>query len=241
MSCNEGKKKILITGCTSGIGLETSKYLQKQGYDLLLVGRDASKLRIVSDELGGINFTVCDLEKTDSIKDIFEYSQKNSMVFDGLVHCAGYAVNMPIKLLKADDMERQMRVHYFAFLELCKFFSQKDVSNRGSSIVALSSLATITKRKMSTLYSASKSALNTAISVASKEFVKRNIRVNGIMPAYVDTRMNDGLEDLINIKERQPMGLIPPIEIAYLIEYLLSDKSKSITGALIPVSAGMEF
>lgn len=240
MSCNDDKR-ILITGCTSGIGLETSKYLHQQGYKLLLAGRNESKLESLSKLLDNEKFVVCDLEKTDSIKDIFEYSQKNSLIFDGFVHCAGYAINMPIKMLKVEEMERQMRVHYFAFLELCKFFSRKEISNNNSSIVALSSLASLTKRKMSTLYSASKSALNVAISVASKEFVKRNIRVNGIMPAYVDTRMNAGLEDLIDIKERQPMGLIPPVEIAYLIEYLLSDKSKYITGALVPVSAGMEF
>ena len=83
--------------------------------------------------------------------------------------------------------------------------------------------------------------MNAAVSIISKEFVKRFIRVNGIMPAYVDTRMTEGLDELINVEEKQPMGMIPPDNIAEVIEFLLSEKSRYITGALLPISAGMEF
>ena len=240
MCCNFNKN-ILITGCTSGIGLETSKYLHECGYKLFLTGRDEAKLKDLSCQFDGALYFACDFDKIESIKNIFTFCQENDVKLNGMVHSAGYAVNMPIKSFKIDDMERQMKVHYYAFLELCKYFSSKKVSLENSSIVALSSLASMTKRRMSTLYAASKSALNVAVSVAAKEFTKRGIRVNSLMPAYVDTRMNAGLEDLIDIKERQPMGLIPPREIAYLIEFLLSDKSRYITGANIPISAGMDF
>lgn len=240
MCCNS-EKIILITGCTSGIGLETAKYLYESGYKLLLIGRDEEKLKNLSCLLNEMPFFVCNLNEIESIKNIFAFCQEGNIKLSGMVHSAGYAVNMPIKAFKIEDMERQMTVHYYAFLELCKYFSSKKVSLDNSSIVALSSLASMTKRRMSTLYAASKSALNVAVSVAAKEFAKRGIRVNSLMPAYVDTRMNAGLEDLIDVRERQPMGLIPPKEIAYLIEFLLSDKSRYITGANIPISAGMDF
>ena len=90
------------------------------------------------------------------------------------------------------------------------------------------------------MYAASKSAMNTAVKVMAKEFVKRKIRVNGILPAYVDTRMTQDIEDFVDVEKRQPFGLIDPRQIAYLAEFLLSEKSRFITGALIPVSAGME-
>lgn len=83
-------------------------------------------------------------------------------------------------------------------------------------------------------------AMNTAVSIGSREFLKRNIRVNSIMPAYVDTPMNSELHEYIDIDEAQPMGLIPPRAISETIEFLLSDKSRYITGASIPISAGME-
>lgn len=234
-------KSILITGATSGIGLETAKYLVEKGYSVVLVGRNESKLVDTSTQLGKVEYIVCDLEQTDSIKLIFETLKNKNIKLDGMVHAAGYAINMPIRSFQTEHMEKQMQVHYYAFLELCKGFYNRAVSNNGASIIAVSSLASQTKLKGSVLYASSKSALNEAVCVASKEFVKREMRVNAVLPSYVDTRINDGLDALIDIKEKQPMGLIPPRNIAEIIEWLLSEKTIYITGALIPVSAGMEF
>lgn len=234
-------KTILITGATSGIGLATAKYLDETGYRIILVGRNEEKTRIISEELNNAHYVIANLENTESIDNLFEYCICRGIKLDGLVHSAGCAVNMPIRSLKWEHIERQINLHYYSFLELCKCFYSKRVSNEGASIVALSSLASSTKLKGSVAYSASKAALNTAVSIASKEFVKRSIRVNAILPAYVDTRMNYGLESFIDISEKQPIGLIPPREVAYFIEFLLSEKAKYITGALIPISAGMEF
>ena len=235
-------KTVLITGATSGIGLETARYLHRRGdYRLVLVGRNEAKLTELSNELKGELFFSCDLEETEKIKELFTFIQAKELKMDGMVHAAGFAANMPIKSLKMGLAEKQMRLHYYAFLELCKYFYSKKISNEGASIVAMSSLATETKLKGSVMYVSSKSALNAAVSIASKEFLRRSIRVNALMPAYVDTRMNDGLEDLIDIKEKQPMGLIPPCSIADTIEFLLSDRSKYITGICLPISAGMEF
>lgn len=234
------EKTILITGCTSGIGYETARYLHQCGYNLLLAARNVQKLEDISKELDGAAYCVCDFEQQEQIKTIFDFCAEKNIKLDGMVHAAGYAINMPIRSFREEDMIKEMQLHYFAFMELCKCFYNRKISNDGASIVAMSSLAALTKRKASTLYAASKSALNVAVSVAAKEFVKRSIRVNALMPGYVDTRMNKDLDKLIDIKERQPMGLIPPMNIAYIIEFLLSDKSDYITGAMIPVSAGME-
>lgn len=234
-------KYILITGATSGIGLESARYLKHHGYEVVLAGRNEEALKEISKELNDSLYFVIDFENTESIKNVFEFIKEKGVVLDGMIHSAGVGMNVPLRICKIEDMERLMRIHYYAFVELCKYFYKKSISKEGASIVAISSLATKTALKGSVLYSSSKNALNTAISVASKEFLKRHIRVNGLLPAYVDTRMNNGLDEIIDIDERQPWGLIPPVYIAELIEYLLSDKAKYITGALIPVSAGMEF
>lgn len=235
------QKTILITGATSGIGYETANLLYKKGYSLFLVGRDENKLLSISAITGGAPYYVLDLEKTEQIEEMFNYCRENGIRLDGLVHAAGYVINVPVRKYKIEHMEKQIRINYYAFVELCKCFYQRKVSNEGASIVAVSSLATATKEKGSILYSSSKSAMNAAVSIISKEFVKRFIRVNGIMPAYVDTRMTEGLDELINVEEKQPMGMIPPDNIAEVIEFLLSEKSRYITGALLPISAGMEF
>ncbi len=233
-------KTVLVTGCTSGIGLEVSRYLHEEGYGLLLVGRNEEKLKNVSEETGNMPYAVCDLEDDSQIGGIFDFCISKGIKLSGMVHCAGLGKDVPIRIIRENDMKRLMQVHYFAFLELCKIFYNRKISEDGASIVAISSISSVTKRKGSTLYSASKNALNTAVQVASKEFVKRMIRVNAILPAYVDTHFIDDIEDMMDINKVQPMGLIPTVAIAEIVEFLLSDKSKYITGALIPVTAGME-
>lgn len=104
----------------------------------------------------------------------------------------------------------------------------------------MSSLSSITCYRGSTAYTISKAAINAACRTVSNEILRRGIRINSIMPGYVRTPMMSGTSDE-DIRREQPWGYIEPTEIAFLIEYLLSDKAKNITGANIPVSAGMKY
>lgn len=233
------KKSILVTGCTSGIGYATAKYLNENGYQVLLSARNKERLEKVSEELDNSKYIVCDFLESDQIEALFRTCKEWQIKLDGMVHCAGSYSSLPIKMFKESDMKEQMQLHYFSFMELCKGFYDKNVSNKEASVVGISSYATHTQYIGSSQYSASMSALNTAVNIASKEFIKRNIRVNAVMPAYVQTRMLGDLEQYAGIEEKQPMGLIPPTAIAQVIEFLISDKSKYITGVCIPISGGM--
>lgn len=71
---SEGKV-ILVTGCTSGIGLEVSRYLYEKGYRLLLAGRNEEKLQKVSAETGSSPYVLCDLEDNAQIKGIFDFAR----------------------------------------------------------------------------------------------------------------------------------------------------------------------
>lgn len=113
-------------------------------------------------------------------------------------------------------------------------------------IVAISSISSILNDPGMILYSMSKSALNSAVKTMSKEFMKRKIRVNGILPANVKTQMflggEDTLEDFMERSlERQPLGIIDTEQVSYLAEFLLSDNAKYITGECIVMSGGMTY
>lgn len=237
---DEEKKNILVTGCTSGMGREIAEYLHEMGYGLVLTGRDIGRLEALADSLDCDLFCDCDFSQEGQVDNIFTYLQERELKLDGMVHCAGYWVNAPVRLFKEAEMRGVMELHFYAFMRLAKLFYKRSYSNPEASIVAISSFSTVTCREGSAMYAASKSAMNTAVKVTSKEFIKRKIRVNAILPAYVDTRMTKGIEALVDVEKRQPYGLIDPRQIAYLAEFLLSNKSRFITGALIPVSAGME-
>lgn len=237
-------KYILVTGASSGIGEAVAKYLASCSYNLVLVARRGEKLEALAKALDTevlcVPFDLCNLEQ---IENIFLSCKEAGIKLDGLVHCAGINRDMPIVVNDIAVMEEVTRINYYAFVELGKYFSKKKYSNEGSSIVAMSSIASQSCPKGMATYVGSKLALNGVVSVMSKEYAKRKIRVNAVMPAIVDTPMVNSedqiLVDMENKKESQPLGVIEPVDIAYLVEFLMSDKSSKITGAKIPVSAGV--
>ena len=238
------RRTIMVTGATSGIGRSIANLFSNKDWNLVLIGRKKEALAELQKEYNQtevITYSM-DLSETESISSVFEDLRERGIKLDGLVHCAGMEGSLsPVRSVKQSSLDLLMKLHYEAFVELGRLFYKKTASNEGSGIIVISSLAALMCQKNSIDYSASKAAVNAAVRVMSKEFLKRNIRVNGIMPANVDTPMCDRLKSLVEIETIQPMGMIDPIHIAYLTEFLMSEKARFITGALIPVSAGMEY
>jgi len=235
-------KTVLITGASSGIGEATAKYLASKGYRLVLVARNQEKLKSLCDEIGGNaqSFSY-DLNDLEHIQTIFDYCREQQILLNGLVYCAGEVHNEPFRRINMDSVTKTMTLNCMAFVMMGKLMTLRKYSENDGSIVAMSSLAALTSYAGTTAYTVSKSALNSACRILSKELLNRKIRVNTIMPGYVRTPMNAGVDEETIMTADQPWGFIEPEEIAYLIEFLLSDRSRCITGAFIPVSAGMNF
>ena len=181
------EKNILITGASSGIGKEISLYLAKQGATVILIGRNEERLREIKEQIGDKAYTyVCDLNHTEKIRGIFDFCRENGLKLDGMVHSAGISEPMPVRSVSIQNVEETMRVNCMSFAELGKYFGGKRYSNEQASVVAISSLAATRPAMGQVSYAASKAALNSMVEVMSKEFLKRKIRVNAIMPSYVD-------------------------------------------------------
>ncbi|MGP1470657.1 MAG: SDR family NAD(P)-dependent oxidoreductase [Schwartzia sp. (in: firmicutes)] len=234
-------KWILLTGASSGIGRVTAKYMDEQGYNLLLVARSKEKLEALAAELTHpalvFPFDLCALK---DIGMIFEQCKVQGIKLDGLVHCAGIGDVTAVRANVIEDMEKTMTTNYFSFVEMGKYFSLRKYSNDGASIVAISSISPLTCYPGACNYAASKGAVNTAVRIMSKEFMKRKIRVNAVLPGYVNTPMGPEENDPAYIAQ-QPLGIIQAPYVAYMVEFLLSDKAKYITGTLIPISGGMSY
>lgn len=239
-------KNILITGASSGIGEAVSRYLSECGYRVVMVARREERLREIAEDLENEPLVIpFDLTRFDEYEIMFNDCREKGIKLDGLVHCAGMGTSMPVKKIRVrQDIQSQMEINAYAFAELGRFFSSKRFSNDGGTVVAISSMASQSCATGHCGYAASKAALNAMVKVMSKEFVRRKIRVNAIMPTYVDTPLLKGdLEDTFdlkgNIERNQVLGIIEPRSLAYLVEFLISEKGKYITGALIPVNAGL--
>lgn len=231
---------IVVTGASSGIGRATVLHLDSLGHRVIMVARREDALRdLVLRMKNTPLYFPYDLQNLENIESIFTYCKQEGIKLDGLVHCAGINRDMPIKVNDISAMMEVMRLNYMSFVELGKFFSLKKYTNDGAAMVALSSCAVYDCAKSMCTYTASKAAIDTTVRIMAREFAKRKIRVNSIQPAFVDTEMARSVDNLEAKVANQPLGFIEPVQVAYLIEFLLSDKAKYISGSNIKISAGV--
>ncbi len=238
---SEAVQGILITGATGGIGKAIAQLLSDNGTPLVLVAKNEERLRNLQNILPGASFIYpYDLSNIEEIQSIFDYCYENKVILKGMVHCAGINSDHAIKHNDNDLMQQCFSINYMSFVDLLKFFVKKKYSCDGASIVALSSYSTFNTVSGQAIYASSKAAVETTMRIAAKEFSGRQIRVNAIAPNYVRTQMvsNSLFCNIEEIDASLPFGIIEPEYIAYLTDFLLSDKAKYVTGAVIPVSAG---
>lgn len=247
LETNMKNKIILVTGASSGIGATVAERLATEGAIIVAIGRNKLQLEKLEQKFSGQIFPfIYDFMNLDDIENIFLYCKEQGFKLDGLVHCAGVAFNSAIRSNDIEEMEQTMRINCYSFLELGKFFSQKKYSQNNSSLVVISSIEAFKNEKGLSQYAASKAALNSVVKTMSKEFMRRKIRVNAILPANVHTPMFMAvarrIENYMEMAEEwQPLGVIEPEYIGYLTEYLLSDYARFMTGELIVMSGGMEY
>ena len=236
----ENRRSVLITGASSGIGAATAKYLDFLGYRLFLVARCREKLEIIAGNLS--EDTICipyDLQDLAHIEQIFNYCKELGVKLYGMVHCAGINRDQPVKTNNLTDMIQVMNLNLLSFIELAKYFCRKRYSVEGGAIVAMSSMAAFECAKGMCTYSASKAAVDAAARVMSREFARRKIRVNTIQPSMVDTLMARSAPEFESKFLAQPLGVIEPLHVAYLIAFLLSDQAKYISGSNIKISSAV--
>lgn len=240
----------LITGATSGIGLACTEHLAKKDNKLILVGRNTAKLDELSHRLPGEIVGICyDLSDSVGVKAMFDVCEERGIKLDGMIYSAGMDELCPVKAINIATTQKIMAVNCLSFVAMCKVFYSKRISNDNSSIIAISSLGSVLNEKGMISYSMSKAALNSAVKTTAKEFARRGIRVNAILPGGVNTRMGAKKGAILHevalsapkLDEEQPLGAIQTSGIVKMVDYLLDKDDNYCTGELITISGGRAF
>ena len=184
------KKVILVTGATSGIGLDISSTLSSSNASLIITGRNLNKLQSLSSQYKTSNLNFSKYIQADlvNISDI-QLLSENIDPLDGLVLNAGIIEYSPAKLVSSDKLRKIFQVNFESNVLLVQNLLKKKKIKKGSSIVIISSIASILGVKGTSLYSASKAALNSYAKVLANELSPQKIRVNVILPGIVKTEL----------------------------------------------------
>ena len=239
-------KRILVTGASSGIGRACAVLLSKLGAELILLARNQTKLEETRrlSENGKDHLVIqLDLSVTEKIADLVKLCDMKENKLHGIVHSAGIVGVTPINTTSPKYVSDMMSMNFYSYVELCRVLSKRFYSYDGASFVAISSTASLAAWKGGVAYCASKAAINAATRALSLEFAERRIRFNTVLPSYirtqiVDTAEDSGIDTDAHVKQKQPLGIGEPEDVANAVAFLLSGAARFITGTELVVDGG---
>lgn len=234
----------IITGATSGIGLDLSRRLAEDR-NIILVGRDQKKLDTVMSQISGTHHVLSFVSDLNTNRDtlaqnLLAFILSNDIRIDSLIHCAGTSKVMAIRQSDADSIDMIFNVNVFSAIEMIKVLLKKENKGALKNILLISSLASIRGEKGNSIYAASKGALNSLAITLAKELAPK-VRVNCISPGTVNTPMTQSFLETesgeTHLKD-YPLGVGQCEDITNLACFLLSDSARWITGQNIIIDGG---
>lgn len=240
-------KVAVITGATSGMGLETAKRFLKEGAKVVLTGRSQEKLDKLTTELEGEYLLV--KAEASSVADSKMLIEKTVTTFgniDVLFLNAGIFRIATIDTLTEEVFDEVYNINVRG--PLFTVNAAHDFLNEGASIIFNTSVAGVKGLPGMAIYGSSKAALRSLTRTLAAEFGPKGIRVNAISPGPIDTpiygKHNVPQENIDAMAASLPsmvsLGRFGSSEeIANTALFLASSESSYITGAEIPVDGGL--
>jgi 3-oxoacyl-[acyl-carrier protein] reductase len=241
-------KIALVTGASKGIGAGIALSLANAGaavavnYHSDRAGADrvVDKIKVAGGKAITVQGSVASSEEIDRF---FNETEKQLGNVDILVNNAGVFVWLPLQDVNEKEFHRQFDTNVLGLLLTSKR-AAKQFSEKGGSIINIGSVASTLTPPASSIYAATKSAVDGITRVLAKELGPRNIRVNSINPGVIDTegaRAMYAYEQVANaMKSLTPLGRTGmPEDIGLIAAFLASDESRWLTGEIILGSGGL--
>jgi len=237
-------RRVVISGASSGIGLETARMLASKGAEVCLTARRADPLAAAAKEIGdGAWAWPCDVADPESVVALAAETKTRWGAVDGLVNNAGVAPMARLDETPNDVWDETFAINVRGPFLLCRELGPMLKEGVSPAVVNVSS--TLAERAIQGMaaYNASKAALNQLTRSLALEWAPQ-VRVNAVMPAVVETPIHAtrgmSFEQVEAMGEMHPMGRVgQPEDVAAMISFLLSDASAWMTGTVIPVDGGM--
>lgn len=238
----------LVTGATRGIGLSIAQELVAHGATVVLnYRRDTERAEqalgtVASAGPGTASLLQADVSDAHEVERMFkqvrgDHGRLDMFVSNAGVTADGYALLMGEQKWRS-VLDTNLTGSFLALRAAARLMRR----HGGGSIVAISSTSALAPPAGQANYAAAKAGLMALVRVLAKELGEHGIRVNAVVPGFVDTAMTRQMppEQLDRALAHVPLGRIgAPEEIAPVVRLLLSDEASYITGTSLVIDGGL--
>lgn len=242
-------KVALVTGASSGLGVQFAKALARQGADVAIAARRVDRLEQVKaeiEELGVRCLAVpCDVLKTDQIVEMVRTVKEHFGHIDILVNNAGVGKGIPAEMQTDEEWLSTTRINLDGVYYVAREVGKVMIEQKYGKIINLGSIHSMVAMAGSPIsaYCASKGGVLMLTKALANEWAKHNITVNAIGPAYFPSEMTqdvlamEGFDAVVQMY--CPMGRPGRDgELDGAIVYFASDASSYTTGQYLAVDGG---
>ena len=228
----KSRRILLITGTSSGLGKDLSKYFLKKNYIVFGCSRSKSKIssKFYKHRILNLN------DETEVKKWVKDAHFKNKKIDYLINNAALIPASFPSILNDKELITRVFETNVISQISIINEVAKKMVKKKYGRIISLSSMSVGLLEEGTSLYSSSKNSLDTYSKILSKELAKANITCNTIAPSMYNSKSFRELgETIINNskKKLQVQRELKLEEIANVIEFLFKKESAVITGQTI--------
>lgn len=234
-------KAVIVTGAGAGIGLAVARRLVAEGANVLCADINGDAAKIAAEELGGsATGHQVDVSDEAQVRDMVATCVETFGGVDKLVANAGVVHFAPITDTTVEDFDRVVAINMRGAWLCTKHAVPRMIERGGGAIVNLSSLAAHIGAGGTVAYGMSKAGITALSRVTAAEFRSANIRSNALLPAFVDTPMQQtaitmfdqalGEGGGLSMIDRLQGRMAAPAEMAAVAAFLLSDDASMITG-----------
>ena len=240
-------KRILVTGASSGLGLEIATTCARMGAELIVTGRDPERLDACLATLQEISA----LPHQAIRADLTIESERSALVagiggaINGLVHSAGISRLCPVRMMSEAHLREVQSINVDSPMLLTQALLKRNLVAADGSILFIASIAAHIGVAGVGAYSGTKAALLAIARCLAVEVAKRGIRVNCLSPSLVQTPLFDaamlaaGSDSMEAQRANHPLGFGTPADVANAAVFMLSGASRWVTGTTLVMDGGL--
>ncbi len=239
-------KVALVTGSGRGIGKAIALKLASSGADVVICDINEEDAQSTSKEIEAMGrksmALKVDVTDFDKVKEMMENVLEKFEEVDILVNNAGITRDKSLFRMDKEDWDSVININLSGYFNVTRNIIMHLLKKKSGSIINIASVSGLIGLAGQTNYCSSKAGIIGFTRALAKEAARAKVTVNAIAPGYIETDMVKKMDEKIldGIKKTIPMRRFGQVEeVADLVQFLVSDKARYITGQAFTIDGGL--